>query len=215
MYKSTCPHCSNTFVTERKTKKYCSKTCKDRAKSKRTYYADPNAWNQKSSAKYFSKRAELETSGEIKLIRNCVVCGSTISAPTLITKACSEVCRKELKNKGRRGDKRKQSPSGRIDYYCSTFRRRAEHYGVRYERFDKHEIYARDNWVCGICGTPIDKTKTFPSPASPSLDHIIPMSKGGPHTRQNTQAAHLSCNAGKKNQEGYVPSEGVLERVGG
>lgn len=30
-----------------------------------------------------------------------------------------------------------------------------------------------------------------------TLDHIIPLSKGGTHTWDNVQLAHMSCNAGK------------------
>ena len=32
---------------------------------------------------------------------------------------------------------------------------------------------------------------------APSADHIIPISKGGPDTPANLQAAHMACNAAK------------------
>jgi 5-methylcytosine-specific restriction endonuclease McrA len=41
-----------------------------------------------------------------------------------------------------------------------------------------------------------------PSPWSVSLDHIVPVSKGGTHTRDNVQAAHLRCNQAKGDREG-------------
>ena len=31
----------------------------------------------------------------------------------------------------------------------------------------------------------------------PTIDHIIPLSKGGTHTWNNVQLAHMCCNAGK------------------
>lgn len=34
---------------------------------------------------------------------------------------------------------------------------------------------------------------------SASLDHVVPMSKGGGHTYANTQCSHLKCNVDKKN----------------
>jgi 5-methylcytosine-specific restriction endonuclease McrA len=37
----------------------------------------------------------------------------------------------------------------------------------------------------------------WPHPASASLDHRIPLSKGGSHTAENTQLAHLACNVRK------------------
>lgn len=58
-------------------------------------------------------------------------------------------------------------------------------------------LYARDNWVCGVCGKDVDKYEEHPSPWSPSLDHIVPLSKGGEHSYKNCQLAHLRCNLQK------------------
>jgi 5-methylcytosine-specific restriction endonuclease McrA len=33
-----------------------------------------------------------------------------------------------------------------------------------------------------------------------SVDHIVPLSLGGPHTLDNAQLAHLRCNAIKGNR---------------
>ncbi|WP_158070491.1 HNH endonuclease [Streptomyces luteocolor] len=35
---------------------------------------------------------------------------------------------------------------------------------------------------------------------SPSLDHVIPLSRGGSHRRDNVQLAHLRCNLRKNNR---------------
>lgn len=47
----------------------------------------------------------------------------------------------------------------------------------------------RDNGICQICHKPCLE--------SPSIDHIKPVSKGGTHTWDNVQLAHLSCNIRK------------------
>ena len=85
-------------------------------------------------------------------------------------------------------------------------RRRALLRGGIVEHFTDLEIFKRDNWLCGICGEPIDRSRRHPDPGSPSLDHIIPISKGGWHVRANTQAAHLTCNIrkGARMDEGEV-----------
>ena len=49
--------------------------------------------------------------------------------------------------------------------------------------------------VCAICGMPINKRLKFPDPMSATVDHIIPIARGGhPSDPQNLQAAHLICN---------------------
>lgn len=55
--------------------------------------------------------------------------------------------------------------------------------------------------VCGICGKPVDKTLKFPHPLSPTIDHIIPIEKGGhPSDIDNLQLAHFCCNRNKSNK---------------
>ena len=48
--------------------------------------------------------------------------------------------------------------------------------------------------LCGICGDPIDRDLPYPDPLSKSVDHIVPLSKGGAHEQSNLQWAHLVCN---------------------
>ena len=68
------------------------------------------------------------------------------------------------------------------------------------EKFLDIEIFDRDGWICGLCGDPIDSLLRHPDPKSVSLDHVIPITKGGSHTRDNMQASHLRCNLSKGNR---------------
>lgn len=61
-------------------------------------------------------------------------------------------------------------------------------------------VYERDEWVCGICRTPIDRLAEHPDLMSASVDHVIPISRGGKHSMANVQAAHLVCNLRKNNK---------------
>ena len=63
--------------------------------------------------------------------------------------------------------------------------------------YKERDIFRRDKNTCQLCCTPIDMGIKWPDSMSPSLDHIIPISKGGPDTAENVQAAHLSCNVSK------------------
>lgn len=67
---------------------------------------------------------------------------------------------------------------------------------VAYQKAKKI-VYAQQS-VCGICGRPVDKKLPFPNPWSPTVDHIIPVQKGGdPVNLENLQLAHLACNRAK------------------
>lgn len=68
---------------------------------------------------------------------------------------------------------------------------------AKIERFDPLEVYERDDWLCGICGGDVDPEVLHPDALSASLDHVIPLSNGGDHSRSNTVLAHLICNIRK------------------
>lgn len=89
------------------------------------------------------------------------------------------------------------------EYYRQRgYFRRARMQGVGYERFSPKEIFVRDRWLCGICNTRIDPATRWPDPKSATLDHIIPLSEDGPHSRANVRAAHLGCNCSRAHRGG-------------
>ncbi len=65
------------------------------------------------------------------------------------------------------------------------------------EVFAPLDIHVRDGWTCQLCHEPIDQAIAWPHPKSPSIDHIIPLSRGGAHALSNVQSAHLGCNSSK------------------
>lgn len=69
------------------------------------------------------------------------------------------------------------------------------------EKFTDREIFERDQWTCGLCGTPVAAHLRYPDSMSASLDHVLPIAKGGGHTRSNVQCAHLRCNLSKRDRE--------------
>lgn len=70
------------------------------------------------------------------------------------------------------------------------YKRRARRWGVAYEPINRLVVFRRDGWLCGICGDPVAREDA-------SLDHVIPMSLGGPHLYSNVQCSHLLCNVRK------------------
>ena len=76
---------------------------------------------------------------------------------------------------------------------------RADHIGPHRTPYQKNKkrIFASQN-VCALCGKPVDFSLSWPDPMSATIDHIIPVSKGGsPDAIENMQLAHLCCNRSK------------------
>lgn len=61
-------------------------------------------------------------------------------------------------------------------------------------------VFERDEWICHICKTLIDRRLRGDAWMRATLDHVIPISKGGSHTYDNVKAAHYICNQKKGNQ---------------
>ena len=81
-------------------------------------------------------------------------------------------------------------------YFMAKKRYRPESDGAFQSAYEKNRrtILAQGD-VCALCGMPIDRTLKFPHPMSASVDHIIPIAKGGhPSSLDNLQAVHLICN---------------------
>ena len=55
--------------------------------------------------------------------------------------------------------------------------------------------------VCEICGHPVDMSLKHGNPMAATIDHIIPIAKGGhPSDIDNLQLAHWTCNRQKSDK---------------
>ena len=70
--------------------------------------------------------------------------------------------------------------------------------GAYVEDVRRSVLYERDGGRCGICGQHVGIEDA-------SVDHVLPLSKGGEHSYANTQIAHLSCNVRKGNRVLTLP----------
>ena len=69
----------------------------------------------------------------------------------------------------------------------------------------------REERDCWLCGRPIDPALPYRDPRtgeinrlSWSLDHVVPLSHGGPELdRANARAAHLGCNIARGNRASH------------
>lgn len=85
-------------------------------------------------------------------------------------------------------------------------RRRSRILDAFVEDVDPFVVLDRDGWECHICGDAIDPELKSPALMSWSIDHVIPLAKGGTHGYSNCKAAHRVCNSRKGASLDYVPN---------
>lgn len=108
----------------------------------------------------------------------CVECGSSFVSRYSVTRFCSRACSRAVKARNRQAAKR------------TNF----------VERVFRVKVFRRDKWTCGICGKPTGRKWVPNDPQAPTLDHIVPIAKGGEHSYANTQCAHALCNSRKQDR---------------
>ena len=61
-------------------------------------------------------------------------------------------------------------------------------------RFQKRVLFNRDGWSCQYCGVTLNYH-------SMSIDHVLPISRGGKTSWKNCVASCVSCNSNKGNKK--------------
>jgi len=99
--------------------------------------------------------------------------------------------------------------TGRSVGYCSEAcqvadkrdRRKARQAGAAVTPARRWFVFARDDWTCRICGDLVNRTPVnYWDLDAPTIDHIVPLSAGGPHAESNMQCAHMWCNSVKSDK---------------
>jgi hypothetical protein len=132
---------------------------------------------------------------------SCAHCGQQYARETGNQKYCSTRCRSRRARelfKERYPDepprKAKWTNTRKAAWQARRELKKAAQAGTA---FTPAEIFEHDEWMCGCCGEPIDPQIQWPDKRCATVDHVIPLARGGEHSRDNVQAAHLSCNVAK------------------
>lgn len=203
----TCSFCEIRYrpVQSRRNIKFCSNEC---ARAVRRLGKWSREMDRQADVVAASVAAEiLRINQEMDELRPCIECG--VQPRQKWKRTCSDECRdvRSVRNHARsrstldpdkrRAYRRKLRAEGKDHRHI---RQRARRYGVAYESINPQHIFNRDGWRCGICRKAIKRGVQVPHPLSASLDHIVPLSKGGGHVRNNVQCAHFGCNSRKGNR---------------
>jgi 5-methylcytosine-specific restriction endonuclease McrA len=65
----------------------------------------------------------------------------------------------------------------------------------------RRQLGERDGWICQLCKENLNDLVKYPHPLSTSIDHIVPVWKGGSDNLSNLQLAHRLCNMKKQNDD--------------
>jgi hypothetical protein len=94
--------------------------------------------------------------------------------------------------------------------YCSTScakrsartRRRARKRNAYVANVRRNQVFAADGWRCYICRRKVVYSALPPDPLAPTLDHVIPLARGGTHEPRNCRLACFRCNCVKSDRGG-------------
>ena len=199
-----CAWCGALVAKERRTsrKPVCSTRCRSNIQNPPVCVQPEDHW-----AWWWGKTSQWPRYG----FKTCWWCKLKFVPKSPISTTCGPACpespRNKLANRIRQCEdcgEGYRSPWGnvlRCDT-CATLHRRAGNYGSSWiSRTRREAIYQRDNYKCHLCGKPTDPTADHWGDDFPSLDHLVPRSKGGSDRDYNLKTAHRLCNALRQDEE--------------
>lgn len=222
MERYVCQTCGGEFWREPapgRKPRYCSSSCKERARTRRSagtcQHCGGKCREGSASCRACREAGRTRTLHE----RTCPSCGTVFHSRYRTAKFCSRACANSASRKriqlpasaqcARCG--KAYRPATHNHKYCAdcrefkdrekSRRRRARIWGIDAERLNEYSVFRRDGWICQICGEPVDMDLKWPDPHSASIDHVVPLSKGGSHTLENVQLTHLVCNNRKNDRD--------------
>jgi hypothetical protein len=185
-----CVGCQRRFYihpTQGKRRKYCSRKC--------MLSVYPRTCEACGMAFMTAKKSKRRICGSkcpaMSITYNCIVCEQSVTRPRAFGYGtyCSYHCRLvDL------GEVATLLPDG-LPKQINPKRRAHMKDGDLIDKYDVFEFY---NWICVVCDHEIDPSLRWPDKMSATLEHVIPLSKGGTHTWDNVAPAHLLCNDRKQ-----------------
>lgn len=131
------------------------------------------------------------------------MCGKVFCARNPRANVCSALCKRRYKSDWV-NRKYATNPEFRAHSIATAHSRRAQKLSAGGTEVLLTYLIERDGGRCQVsdCCFTSRKVATLGTrgPRQPSIDHIIPLSKGGEHALHNVQLAHYRCNLTKNNR---------------
>lgn len=187
-----CPECGKAVVYSGMgaLPKFCSQKCKTRVHSRRMRRrialvdlaeracreCGVSFKPTRSDGVYCSKRCYYRGNGKrpkfTRELRTCIECGVEYEAWRHDQRFCKPKCAFLFHGRARQN----RSRTGAASPY-----------------FDR-EIFERDGWMCWLCNEPVDPSLSRKDRRGATIDHVIPLSRGGSDEADNVRLAHWGCN---------------------
>lgn len=190
-----CPKCGEVFERSmisirKKDATRCPKCYeRERAEEKERQQREKAEARQKAEAERLRLKEERERKAEEKRLARlhpCSVCGELTTRKTY----CSQECAKKAANAQQEVRRRTKVKDALVDK------------GITLKR-----LYERDHGICYLCGEKCDWNDKEERDGTiicgnryPSVEHVIPLSKGGEHSWENVRLAHRICNTRKRDR---------------
>ena len=182
-----CESCGKGFRSRKNVQRFCSPECHDVWRREQARQRLLPVLHEKPS-RHAMKLVRMDTRAEpreyVRLFvgGSCLRCGKLFvaDAPSAEAKYCSAAC---LARAGRS-------------------RRRARKRQVEHQEYRRADIFVRDNWRCHLCGKKINPRLEPNHLMGATLDHIVPLARGGADASHNVAPAHRLCNSIKSDRGG-------------
>ena len=117
----------------------------------------------------------------------CVVCSKAFMVAVWNCTTCSDECTQRLKAQRK---------------LRARSTRRVREISAYVEDVNPQSVFEADGYRCHICGQMTDKDERVPHPRAPTVDHVLPLAKGGLHALFNVRTACFICNSTKGDRGG-------------
>lgn len=200
--KKNCLYCGDEFTALMNSAKFCSST-------HRTYHSHLSIGKLSTTPLKRNKHIKKVTYKKplcfdrVTWLLPCIECGQLHSVSYSYKQGhpkyhyCSDKCKKDRV-------KRLESIRGNINRKAAK-KLRKHRIKLNYEPINRMVVFANYNYHCAICEceTPLYLIGSN-RPNEPTIDHIIPLSKGGSHTYNNVQLLCRYCNSVVKSDKLYI-----------